>query len=132
MALEKLDNSHQDYFFVEKISAFDSLKYNDVMLSLTKYVEDYKGIYCELKGALQDEFKYDTIDHLKELNEIQTATKFKVILEDSIKAITDFKGKGDLYLNYERELFSIDNFRYFGKELISKFPDLPILNKDNK
>lgn len=51
----------------------------------------YYYILNALKGKKQIEFKYDAIDHLKKVRDIQVLAKYKIVLNELIENITDDK-----------------------------------------
>jgi len=74
---------------IKKIK-FNEDQFQNIINNLNEYLLQYEYIFNKLDSINKIELKYDTIDHLKNVYNNQTHSKYKIIFEDSIKRIENF------------------------------------------
>lgn len=105
----QLDDLYQHYLKTKRfvlqafLKAYDKDYYDEACKKLQDYQYTYEYIYCKLNEIKRVEFKHDTIDHLNNVKEVQTASKFVILLDNIIDHFIRFDGLKDSII-FERSI----------------------------
>lgn len=114
---------NQDYTIEPFAEPFRKEQYNLANSTLEKYLEGYKYIYNRLTDYNKEEFKFDTLDYLNKVLESQISSKFKNLFTKTSIEIESFEGFESYYIPFEKELFSMENFKNLAIIACRKLPE---------
>ncbi|MDF4204020.1 hypothetical protein PXD56_13690 [Maribacter sp. SA7] len=126
---------NQDYTVEPFAEPFRKEQYDIAKNTLDNYLEGFKYIYNRLTDNNKEEFKFDTLDYLNKIQKSQTSSKFKNLFTKITIEIESFEGYDSYYIPFEKELFSMEDFKNLAIIACSKLPgalDFFLADNDDK